>query len=136
MNDSLQWYEMLASTDALTSLYAQVPSLEWIDLNGLYALHNPDRVSLHFNLARFPDHVPEKWQKYSTVYIHVDFSNLVSMHIRGWRVGGPAHIEMKRAETTLISCELVSAYCTADILASYGEITHIGAYLQSPHAEW
>jgi hypothetical protein len=127
MNDSSRWYEMLEHTETLTSLYTQVPSLEQIDLNSIYASHNPDMISIHFNLARFPDHVPETWQKYNTLYLDVDFSNLVSVHIHGWRVGGLARIEMKRAETHLISCELFSAYCTANILA---------AHLQSPHAEW
>jgi hypothetical protein len=136
MNTPFQWYELIDHADTVTSLYTLVPSLNQIKLNGIYASHNPDIISLHFNLARFPDRIPESWLKYNTVYISIDFTSLVSIQIFGWQVGETAHIEMKQTEKNLISCEIISISCTAHILAAHGEIAHIGAYLQSPNAEW
>jgi len=93
----MNWHEALINPEALMSLYDSIPDLDKVKL---FEIRLSDRKSifLRFDLSRFPDRSPRKWNKsFDTAQIELELLPIHNIAIKKWGSPDVASIKIELA---------------------------------------
>ncbi|MDU4861607.1 MAG: Imm50 family immunity protein [Terrisporobacter othiniensis] len=124
------WYELLDNNVFITKLYDQVPDLIDIRIDQINVLDECDKVSIFFDLQKYADNPPQKWNqsKYNTVVVNIDLFGIheINMSYKPTNVD-KSNIRICIDENSYIKVKITGQF-NATIRAVVGMIQTICGY--------
>lgn len=127
------WYEYLDDNIFLVSLYNEVPPLTDVRIAEIKLFEEGDRASISFDMPRFVDRLPKKWEKlgYNTIVVQVDFFDVHAITISSSKNRYKGNVEIKRDENGSIVVD-ISGNLEVKLKANVGNIASVRGYCNLP----
>jgi len=122
------WCDNLANTIFLRKLYKEVPALEDVRIASVVAGDEGNRISVVFDMPKYADHPPEKWEGCNTAIVETDFCGITKFHINTTSNTYRGDIRIEKNAEGLLEVS-VKGNLELDITAEFGMIQNVRAYL-------
>lgn len=123
------WYENLDGNTFLTSMYIEVPQLINIRIAEIKLFEEGDRLSISFDMPRFADRPPRKWENsgHNTVVVQLDFFDIREITINSLSKRYRGNVEIKKDKNGTIEVD-ITGNLEVKIKASVGNIASVRGY--------
>lgn len=123
------WYSHLDKITFLLNLYTEVPQLLNVCIEKLEIREGGDRVTLLFDMPRFPDRQPEKWvaMGYNTACVELDFFEIKEILVKSITNKFNGNITITKDKDDIITVN-VTGSIEVKIKAGFGMVQSVKGY--------
>ncbi|SFC82725.1 Immunity protein 50 [Bacillus sp. 491mf] len=126
------WYSDLEGNRFISTLYKEAPSLLDVRIVAVKIEDEGKKVSINFNMPKFADNPPEKWEQlnYNTVFVQLDFFDIQELTLKSSndKYRGDIHIELDKDGKFNIN---ISGSVSMNLKADYGIIQSVSGYIDT-----
>lgn len=123
------WAELVEDQRGIRAIFGgQAPDLRSISLHELSLDRDGPQLVLRFDLNKFPDTPPRKWQRFNTVQLELSFIGVRDVNIAGWGTEIKTDLRFWRADDGIFVVELEGGGIRVSARALAAMIRKISAY--------
>lgn len=126
------WTDLLIDKKQINSIYGdELPSLERTDLHEVIFHRDGPKITLRFNLDKYPNNPPKKWvmQEFNTAQVQLTLLDVKDVTLSGW-VGTNYIVDIHVEKcNSLISLCVKNDIFSLKIKSGFIEVTSISAYI-------
>ncbi|UTR13952.1 immunity 50 family protein [Salipaludibacillus sp. LMS25] len=126
------WYNFLERSKFISNLYDDVPDLNNVRIAAIKITDEGRRVSIHFNMPKFGDNPPSKWNnsRYNTVFVELDFFDIKDLSVSYCKENLRGNINIQKNEESGLKVS-ISGSVNVTFLADIGMIQSVSGYIDT-----
>jgi len=121
------WYNFLHKTEYLHKLYNEIPSLNDVRIASITIWDEGNRIKIIFDMPRYADFPPTKWEGCNTAVVEVDFTSIAKLELNTISNTYRGDISINKNSEGLLEIN-IKGNLTLNAIADSGFIQHINAY--------
>jgi len=121
------WYDYLSKTEYLHRLYEDIPSLNDVRIARIAISDEGNRVTMIFDIPKYADFPPIKWDGCNVVVIEIDFFCITKLQLDTISNTYRGDISIEKNLDGLLKIN-VKGSLNINIVAEHGLVQHISAY--------
>ena len=125
----MNWHELAENPQAIDRLYETPPALVGVELNVLTL--SDDRLQLAFELPRFPDRPPHRWQRdgFNAAWVGLSLFGTKDIELNGWS-RAEVDVTAERGDGGRVVLWVEGAACRLRASCDFMRIDNVTGYLR------